>query len=46
MKRQKRNLYLMAAAFFFLFHPFPVVMVLYWVLANVFHTVQQQIIKI
>ncbi|MEO1895031.1 MAG: YidC/Oxa1 family membrane protein insertase [Methylococcales bacterium] len=46
MKRQKRNFYLMAAAFFFLFYPFPAVMVLYWALANIFHTVQQQIIKI
>ena len=46
MKRQKRNLYLMAAAFFVLFYPFPAVMVLYWALANILQTVQQQIVKI
>lgn len=46
VKRQKRNLYLMAAAFFVLFYPFPAVMVLYWVLANILQTIQQQIIKI
>lgn len=46
MKRQKRNLYLMAAAFFVLFYPFPAVMVLYWALNNILHTFQQQIIKI
>ncbi len=44
--RQKRNLYLMAAAFFILFYPFPAAMVLYWVLANILQTIQQQIIKI
>ncbi|MCF6281530.1 MAG: membrane protein insertase YidC [Candidatus Polarisedimenticolaceae bacterium] len=46
MKRQKRNLYLMAAAFFILFYPFPAAMVLYWVLANILQTIQQQIVKI
>jgi len=46
IKRQKRNLYLMAAAFFVLFYPFPAVMVLYWTLANILQTIQQQIIKI
>lgn len=46
VKRQKRNLYLMAAAFFILFYPFPAVMVLYWTLANFLHLIQQQIIKI
>jgi len=45
-KRQQRNLYLMAAAFFILFYPFPSVMVLYWALANVLQTVQQQWIKV
>ena len=43
---QKRNLYLMSAAFFVLFYPFPAVMVLFWALANILHTFQQQIIKI
>lgn len=43
---QKRNLYLMAAAFFILFYPFPAVMVMYWTLANMLQTVQQQIVKI
>ncbi len=45
VKRQKRNLYLMAAAFFILFYPFPAVMVLYWALVNVLQTIQQQLIK-
>jgi YidC/Oxa1 family membrane protein insertase len=46
LKRQKRNLYLMAAAFFVFFYPFPAVMVLYWVLANILQTIQQKVIKI
>ena len=46
MKRQRRNLYLMAVAFFVLFYPFPAAMVLYWTLANVFYAIQQQVIKI
>lgn len=46
VKRQKRNLYLMAVAFFVLFYPFPAAMVLYWALANILQTFQQQIIKI
>lgn len=46
MARQKRNLYLMAVTFFVLFYPFPAVMVLYWALANIIQTVQQQMIKI
>ena len=45
IKRQKRNLYFMAAAFFVLFYPFPAVMVLYWTLANILQTIQQQFIK-
>jgi YidC/Oxa1 family membrane protein insertase len=44
--RQKRNLYLMAIAFFVLFYPFPAVMVLYWTLTNLLQTIQQQIIRI
>lgn len=46
IKRQKRNLYFMSAAFFILFYPFPAVMVLYWMLANMLHIIQQQFIKI
>ena len=46
VKRQKRNLYFMAAAFFVLFYTFPAAMVLYWALANILHMVQQQIIEI
>lgn len=46
IRSQKRNLHLMAAAFFILFYPFPAAMVLYWALANILQTVQQQIIKI
>jgi len=46
LRRQKRNLYFMAAVFFILFYPFPAVMVLYWTLSNALHTIQQQIIKI
>ena len=42
-KRQKLPLYLMAAAFFLLFYPFPAAMVLYWTLNNVFHLVQQRL---
>jgi len=46
VKRQKRNLLLMAAAFFVLFYPFPAVMVFYWALSNILQSIQQQIIKI
>jgi len=46
LKSQKVKLYLMAAAFFVLFYPFPAAMVLYWVLANILQTIQQQLIKI
>lgn len=42
IKRQKRNLYLMGAAFFVIFYPFPSAMVLYWT----FSTVLQSIITI
>ena len=34
LKRQKRNLYLMGIAFFFIFYPFPSGMVLYWTLST------------
>ncbi len=46
IKRQKRNLYFMAIVFFVLFYPFPAAMVLYWTLANILQTIQQQVIKI
>ncbi len=46
LKRQKRNLYLMAAVFFVLFYPFPAAMVLYWTLANVLQIIQQKVVKI
>lgn len=41
-KKQKINLYLMAAAFFVLFYPFPAAMVLYWAMANVLQFAQQK----
>lgn len=46
VKKQKRNLYLMAFSFFILFYPFPAVMVLYWTLSNILHLVQQKYIQI
>lgn len=46
LRKQKRNLILMAAAFFILFYPFPAAMVLYWTMANVWHLVQQRYLKI
>jgi YidC/Oxa1 family membrane protein insertase len=46
IKRQKRNLYLMAGAFLVLFYPFTAAMVFYWTLANFLQIVQQKIIKI
>ena len=39
--RQKFKLYLMAAAFFILFFPFPAVMVFYWTLASFLQTLQR-----
>jgi YidC/Oxa1 family membrane protein insertase len=44
-RKQKRNLYLMAIAFFVLFYPFPSSMVLYWATANVLQVVQQLVTK-
>ncbi len=44
-RKQKRNLYLMAIAFFVLFYPFPSAMVLYWATANVLQVVQQLVTK-
>lgn len=46
VKKQKRNLYLMAIAFFVLFYPFPAVMVLYWALANILQFIQQKYLEI
>jgi len=46
IKRQKRNLYLMAALFFVLFYPFPAAMVLYWLSTNALHAIQQRWVKI
>jgi YidC/Oxa1 family membrane protein insertase len=46
VKRQKRNLYFMAFAFFILFYPFPAVMVLYWALANILQFIQQKYVEI
>ena len=42
LKYQKRNLYLMGAAFFVLFYPFPASMVLYWASANILHVFLQK----
>lgn len=44
-RKQKRNLYLMAFAFFVLFYPFPASMVLYWATANVLQVIQQVLKK-
>lgn len=38
--RQRRNLYLMALAFFLLFYTFPAGMVLYWTANNVWHLIK------
>ena len=44
VKKQKRNLFYMSAAFFVLFYPFPASMVLYWTASNALHIVQQRIL--
>lgn len=44
-RRQKRNLYLMSAAFFFLFYPFPAAMVLYWTMNNILQLIQQRLLR-
>ena len=46
LKRQKRNLFFMALAFFLLFYPFPAAMVLYWTLSNALQIVQQRMIRV
>jgi YidC/Oxa1 family membrane protein insertase len=43
---QRRNLYLMSAAFLLLFYPFPAAMVLYWTLATGFTALQQKFVKV
>jgi YidC/Oxa1 family membrane protein insertase len=44
-KKQKLKLYLMAAGFLVLFYPFPVAMVMYWALANLWQFFQQKLFK-
>ncbi len=44
-RRQKRNLYLMSAVFFFLFYPFPAAMVLYWTINNILQLIQQRLLR-
>ena len=46
LKKQKRNLYLIALAFFLVFYPFPAAMVLYWTLSNALQIVQQRFIRV
>jgi YidC/Oxa1 family membrane protein insertase len=46
LKKQRRNLYLMAAAFFVLFYTFPSGMVLYWALANIVQWIQSRFVKL
>jgi len=43
LAKQKRNLYLMAAAFFIIFYPFPSGMVLYWTLVTAIQLVINRI---
>jgi YidC/Oxa1 family membrane protein insertase len=42
LRRQQRQLYLMAGAFFLLFYTFPAGMVLYWTANNAWHLVKMQ----
>ena len=46
LKKQKMNLYLMAAAFFLLFYPFPAGMVLYWTMNNLLALIKELVRKI
>lgn len=46
LRRQKRNVCLMAVVFLILFYPFPAAMVLFWLLVNLLQTVQQKYIRI
>lgn len=43
LKKQQRQLYLMAGAFFLLFYTFPAGMVLYWTANNVWHFLKIQV---
>ena len=45
LRRQKRNLFLMAGAFFILFYPFPAAMVYFWMIANILQALQQHVVK-
>ena len=44
VKKQKRNLFVMSAAFLILLYPFPASMVLYWTASNALHIIQQRIL--
>jgi YidC/Oxa1 family membrane protein insertase len=46
LRKDRFKLYLMAAAFFVLFYPFPAAMVLYWTATNMLHIVQQRLIEV
>jgi membrane protein insertase Oxa1/YidC/SpoIIIJ len=43
LRRQRRNLYLLAGLFFVLFYTFPAGMVLYWTTNNVLHYARQRL---
>lgn len=45
LKKQQRQLYLMAGAFFLLFYTFPAGMVLYWTANNVWHLLKVQLLQ-
>jgi len=46
LKKQRRQLYLMAAGFFLLFYTFPAGMVLYWTANNVWHFLKVQALQL
>lgn len=46
LRRQRRQLYLMAAAFFVLFYTFPAGMVLYWTANNAWHLLKMQALRV
>ncbi|MCK6370421.1 MAG: YidC/Oxa1 family membrane protein insertase, partial [Gammaproteobacteria bacterium] len=45
LKKQQRQLYLMAAGFFLLFYTFPAGMVLYWTANNAWHLLKLQLAR-
>jgi YidC/Oxa1 family membrane protein insertase len=45
-RQQSFRLYLMGAAFFFLFYTFPAGMVLYWTSSNLFHLIKVESLKL